>query len=126
MNSSMLKRVLTVITTTFLNIACAQDIPIEIFPDSLTHIEYAEGKISNQEEVRSGDSTYDALYNLLKQHQHGWTSDLNTYAPNHLFKAENININCGKGVVVVNYRSESGQWKQISKNVVGCEDAILK
>jgi hypothetical protein len=105
---------------------CSHTFDVDNIPDTLTFMEYKEGFISVQTEIKKGDPVYDTLFNIIQNNKTGWESDINTYAPSIYFKSSNVTINCLGDFVVINFKHKAtNKWSQLSKPVPGCEAALI-
>jgi hypothetical protein len=94
------------------------DFPIDQLPPSLTYVVYSNGKEITEKTIESKDPPYIELRETLVKERAGWRYDLNTYAPEIIFKGPGMVINCRKNAIVVNFQLTNSQtWVQISKTI---------
>lgn len=92
--------------------------PVTEIPREFIYTEHQAGREVARAKILEQDRVHVELTALVTQERHGWRYDLTTYAPQRMFKAQNMNINCTGMKVVVNYDDPTrGEWVQISKEV---------
>ena len=90
------------------------DFPIDQLNHEFTYREYSQGKEIGSRVVT--ESEYIALKKVLEEEKAGWKYDITTYAPEHIFSASNMKIDCSESTIVVNFQVEAEtSWEQISK-----------
>lgn len=114
------------LASSVVTISRGDDLSLTNFPKTLRYLKYKTGKIITDKQVRAGDSTYDALFSWLSEHRSGWSSDINSYAPDTYFTSADMQINCRDDVVVVNMKVSGGtRWTQLSTSRSDCRTLIL-
>lgn len=64
-------------------------------------------------QIDQNSKEYIHLETWLKSNQSGWKDTPVTYVPSQTYISPNLSINILVGGVVINYKSESGGWKQV-------------
>lgn len=89
-------------------------IPLNIYPQNLTYLEYFHGTIVTRKMLSYNSDTYVALRVILAKQAKGWKYDFVTYAPNHLFSSSTFRVNCIDNKIIINYEQRDN-WVQVSK-----------
>ncbi len=92
------------------------ELPVTSWPNELQYQIYEKGAITYTKVIKEGDPHYQQLKEIIKKNKDGWKYDFITYAPSHIFKSDDLNINCSGKTIVINFKSKShDEWEQISK-----------
>ena len=92
------------------------DISIPEYPEYVIYKTYNNGSVVFQTKINYNDAAYVKLREKIKTEKHGWKYDLNTYSPHQIFSAPGLEINCTKGIIVINLEQNSKPI-QLSKPV---------
>jgi hypothetical protein len=79
---------------------------------------YEKGRPVVERPVASGSSDELVITRWLKNHESGWRTDLNTYAPGRRIKGDNFDLNFSGRVCVLNHDpDDKGDWVQVSRTI---------